>query len=818
MLKIRLHMIAAALSVAGAALPLGAQKVDYHKGDLIRVSSNYMNSASVYPSWMDDSVRFWYTSNSKADRKVTYLVDPRSASRKILFDNARLAAALSIAADTILDPSKLPGFKVVDNGAAIEITGGGGGFFFFFGGGGDPSPWRKKFWRCELASYKCSTLDSTEYVLKAQLKNGPSWASRSPDKKWDVFWYKHQLYVRPAEVSDAEARQKMDSVKRASKDTAKKDTTKKDAKKVRTDSAELPKGAIQLTTDGQRQFEYGVYERGLKDTIPSLKPSRPNIQWAPDSKKFVVQRTDNRNVRIFPIYSSTSDQPTDKSYYYATASDSVIPTTEHNVIDVIQRTNVKIDAPRSPDINFSPTPTWGRTSDHLFILNSTRAYKAITIFRVDGTNGKTTKLTRDSSAHWMDYGLVFNTFRVANDEDIFWLSERDGFSHIYRYGTDGKLKNQVDAGAFMTRSVVNVDTVKKQLYLSISGKEPSNPYFNQLYRVNFDGTDMTLLTPEAGAHQWTFAPKGPYIIDSYSRVDLPPVVVLRSQTDGKVIMELGRSDVDYLRTVGWTPPEVIKVKARDGVTDIYGLMYKPSNFDPSKSYPIIDHIYPGPFMGSTDVSYGFEGTGEPRGLAELGFIVVEIDHLGSPWRSTSFTQNYVNNMIDNGIPDHVAAIRQLAAQYSWIDINRVGIYGHSGGGYASTDAMFTFPDFYKVAVSGAGNHNPNTYGHFWAERYMGLYDKAKYEKSANFTYAKSLKGKLLLMHGDMDDNVHPANTLKVVDALIKANKNFDMIIFPDAGHGLPSYEVRKRWDYFVRYLMGGTPPEEYEMMKGPYGF
>jgi dipeptidyl aminopeptidase/acylaminoacyl peptidase len=370
----------------------------------------------------------------------------------------------------------------------------------------------------------------------------------------------------------------------------------------------------------------------------------------------------------------------------------------------------------------------------------------------------------------------------------------------------------------MTRTIEFVDTVKKQLYLSISGKEPANPYFTQLYRVNFDGSQMTLLSTEPGAHDFNFVPKAPYIVDSYSRVDLPPVVVLRSRDDGKVLMELGRSDSEYLRSIGWSPPEVIKVKGRDGVTDVYGLMYKPSNFDPNKKYPIIDHIYPGPFTGSTSVNYGFIGTGEPRGLAELGFIVVEIDHIGSPWRSTSFTQNYVNNMIDNGIPDHVAAIRQLAARYSWIDINRVGIYGHSGGGYASTDAMFTFPDFYKVAVSGAGNHHPNTYGHFWAERYLGLYDKAKYDKSANYTYAKNLKGKLLLMHGDMDDNVHPAATMKVVDALIKANKNFDMIIFPDAGHGLPSFEVRKRWDYFVKYLMGAEPPEEYEMMRGPYGF
>jgi dipeptidyl-peptidase 4 len=358
--------------------------------------------------------------------------------------------------------------------------------------------------------------------------------------------------------------------------------------------------------------------------------------------------------------------------------------------------------------------------------------------------------------------------------------------------------------------------VKKQVYFTAWGRDGTFPYYGRLFRVNFDGTGLTLLTPEEGNHSVQFVPKADVFIDTRSHVDQTPLITLRSATDGKVIMELQRGDVEYLRSLGWRPPEIIQIKARDGVTDLWGLMYKPSSFDPNKKYPILDHIYPGPQVGSVSWSSGMH-TGEEQALAELGFIVVEIDHLGTPRRSKAFHDYYFAKMGDNGIPDHIAGIRQLAARYCWMDINNVGIYGHSGGGFASTDAIFRYPDFYKVAVSGAGNHDPRTYAWYWAGRYQGKFDAAGYREAANRTHAANFKGKLLIMHGDLDNNVHPANTLGVVDALIKANKNFEMIIFPDAGHGFPDYSIRRRWDFFVRYLMGAEPPEEYEMMKPPGG-
>jgi dipeptidyl aminopeptidase/acylaminoacyl peptidase len=297
------------------------------------------------------------------------------------------------------------------------------------------------------------------------------------------------------------------------------------------------------------------------------------------------------------------------------------------------------------------------------------------------------------------------------------------------------------------------------------------------------------------------------------------VTVLRSVLDGRVIRTLEEADISQLEEIGWTPPRVFSVKARDGITDIYGVMFLPTDFDSTRTYPIIDHIYPGPQVGSVG-QWRWSTGGEERALAELGFVVVEIDHLGTPLRSKAFHDNYYGFFGDNGLPDHISGIQQLAARHGFIDIDRVGIYGHSGGGFASTDAMLRHPDFFKVAVSGAGNHDNRSYNIYWAEKYQGLLKKDSvsgkdnFEMSANQTMAANLKGRLLLMHGDMDDNVHPAMTIQVVNELIKANKDFDLIWAPDRAHGLNEpYFVRRRWDYFVQNLMGVMPPREYEIRR-----
>jgi dipeptidyl aminopeptidase/acylaminoacyl peptidase len=382
------------------------------------------------------------------------------------------------------------------------------------------------------------------------------------------------------------------------------------------------------------------------------------------------------------------------------------------------------------------------------------------------------------------------------------------------------LKNQITAGAWATGDLLHVDQAAKQLYFTARGREQGRLlYYAHLYRVNFDGSGLTLLTPEDANHRITFSPSGKYFVDTYSRIEAPPVTVLRSASDGKVIRTLEKAEISRLEEIGWEPGEVFTVKARDGVTDLYGVIYFPTNLDPSKKYPVLEYIYPGPQVGSVG-QWAFTIGGEYRALAELGFVVVLLDHLGTPLRSKAFHDNYYGNFIDNGLPDHIAGLKQLGARYPFMDLDRVGIWGHSGGGFASTDAVLRFPEFYKVAVSGAGNHDNRSYNIYWAEKYQGLLKRDSvrktdnFEASANKTYAKNLQGKLLLMHGDMDDNVHPAMTIQVVDELIKANKDFDLIIAPNRAHGLNEpYFIRRRWDYFVRHLLGVEPPANFEIQR-----
>jgi dipeptidyl aminopeptidase/acylaminoacyl peptidase len=332
-----------------------------------------------------------------------------------------------------------------------------------------------------------------------------------------------------------------------------------------------------------------------------------------------------------------------------------------------------------------------------------------------------------------------------------------------------------------------------------------------------DGKGQTLLTPEDADHDVTLAPSGKYFVDVSSRPDVPPVAVVRD-LNGKTIVELEKADVSRLTATGWKPPQPIVVKARDGQTDLYGLLYKPTDFDASKKYPIINHIYPGPQTGSVG-SRGFSAArGDAQALAELGFIVVEIDGMGTPWRSKKFHEAYYGDMGDNTLPDQVAAMTELAKRYEWIDLDRAGIYGHSGGGYATADAMFRYPDFFKVGISEAGNHDNRNYEDDWAEKWQGLLHRnadgtTNYDNQANELVAKNLRGHLLLAHGTTDNNVPPENTFLVVNELIKANKDFDLLMLPNRGHGFGNepYMVRRRWDYFVRYLMDAEPPKEYEM-------
>jgi dipeptidyl aminopeptidase/acylaminoacyl peptidase len=357
-----------------------------------------------------------------------------------------------------------------------------------------------------------------------------------------------------------------------------------------------------------------------------------------------------------------------------------------------------------------------------------------------------------------------------------------------------------------------VDEKKRELYFMADGLSKENPYYGRFCKIGFDGQHFSILTPEEGNHVVTLSPDGTCFIDTYSKPDVPGVTVLRN-LDGKLLNTLEKTDVSRLVATGWKPPMVFSVKAHDGTTDIYGLLWTPTHLDPNKKYPIVDYIYPGPQGGSVGGNWSFAASrGDNQALAELGFVVVAIEGTSNPWRSKSFHDMSYGNLAENTLPDQVTGIRQLAAKYSYIDTNRVGIWGHSGGGFATAGAMFRYPDFFKVGISESGNHENRNYEDDWGERYDGLVSNSDYAAQGNENLAKNLKGKLLLAHGLMDNNVPPENTLLVVESLERANKDYDLIVFPNSPHGYgpySSYMMRRRWDYFVKNLQGGTPPKEY---------
>ena len=413
-------------------------------------------------------------------------------------------------------------------------------------------------------------------------------------------------------------------------------------------------------------------------------------------------------------------------------------------------------------------------------------------------------------------------------EEFLWFSERDNWGHLYLFDLQsGKLMQQLTSGNWVVLEVQQLDEENGQVYFTGGNKEATDPYFSHLYRTSLDGSEPTLLTPEPANHVTRWSDSGAYFTDVYSTPADVPVAVIRNRS-GEVVMELERADISALLAAGWVAPEPFTVKARDQLTDLYGLLYKPSNFDETATYPVLNYLYPGPQAGSVGTRSFLASRRDKQALAELGFVVVEVDAMGTPRRSKSFHDVYYGDMGDNGLPDQIAAIQQLAANRSWMNLERVGIWGHSGGGFASTAGLLRYPDFYKVAVSSAGNHDNRNYEDDWGEKWQGLLEtysesgvnynsetdsgpRTNYDNQANQLQVENLQGKLLLAHGLLDDNVSPTNTLLMVQALIEAEKEFDLLLLPEARHGFANsrYFMKRRWDYFVEHLKGTEPPMDF---------
>jgi dipeptidyl aminopeptidase/acylaminoacyl peptidase len=463
---------------------------------------------------------------------------------------------------------------------------------------------------------------------------------------------------------------------------------------------------------------------------------------------------------------------------------------------------------------------WGPDGSKLAFVSTSRDHKREQLRQADPASGVVREVLEEKGETFLESGngRVSWKFLPASNE-VVWFSERDNWGQLYLHDLQtGREKHQITTGDGNVTQLLRVDEKNRVLYFTAVGREKGrDPYFRHFYRIGMDGKNLQLLTPADADHDVSLSPSGTFFVDSYSKPDVPPVTELRD-TDGRLIVTLEKADISRLVAAGWKPPVPVTVKARDGVTDLYGLMYTPTSLDPAKKYPIVNHIYPGPQTGSVGGRSFAASRGDAQSLAELGFIVVEIDGMGTPWRSKQFHQAYYGDMGDNTLADQVTAMKQLAERYPYIDLERAGIYGHSGGGYATADAMFRYPDFFKVGISEAGNHDNRVYEDDWAEKWQGLLQtradgSTNYDNQANQLVARNLKGKLLLAHGTMDSNVPPYNTLLVVDELIKANKDFDLLMLPNRNHGFGNepYMVRRRWDYFVRNLLGAEPPHEYQM-------
>jgi dipeptidyl-peptidase 4 len=593
-----------------------------------------------------------------------------------------------------------------------------------------------------------------------------------------------------------------------------------------------------LTTDGVKDFGYATDNPGWEHTNHAI------VAWSPDSTKIATFQQDQRGVGDMYLVRTQNGHPELESWKYAMAGDAVIATIQRVIIDIGTGKVVRLQIPPDPhrsspcydvqcgDDEFADVQ-WSADGSHLAFVSSSRDHKRAQLRVADAVTGAVRGILSEQATTFYESDISSTSHGAVNwrylpaTNEVIWFSQRDNWAHLYLYDLrTGKLKRQITTGDWNVVEVLRVDEKRRMLYLLGVGREKGrDPYFAHFYRVGFDGGNLRLLTPEDADHEISMSPSGEYFVDSYSRPDVSPVTVLRNR-DGKLIETLETADISRLVDTGWKPPVPFTVKARDGVTDLYGLMFKPTTFDATRKYPIVNWIYPGPQIGSVGSRHFAASRGDRQALAELGFIVVAIDGMGTSFRSKKFHDAYYDNMRDNTLPDQVAGMKQLGQRYPWIDLERAGIYGHSGGGYAAAAAMFSYPDFFKVGISESGNHDQLGYTDDWGEKFIGLLQRSpdgtsNYDNQDNESIAKNLKGHLLLAHGTMDDNVPPYQTLRLVDTLIKANKDFDLLLLPNQRHPYleeaGSYMTRRRWDYFVSHLLGAEPPHEYAMHAHPSG-
>jgi dipeptidyl-peptidase 4 len=771
---VRLRAVALLLPILGLT-PLAAQQPtrltaeDYARAErFLGPQTLPLVSGVAGPvSWLPDG-RLWYRTTTAAGAEFV-MVDPARRTRATAFDHARLAAALSAATGGQVDAARLPfgGFDLGRDGREITVT------------------IANRRWTCDVTAYACTTADTARAA--GAMQAAPPNSITSPDGRRAVFIRDFNLWAR--DLATGQDRQ--------------------------------------LTADGAEDFGYATNNAGW------TRSPTPLVAWSPDSRRVFTFQQDARGIGNMYLVTTNVGTPTLQRWRYPLPADTVPFRIHRVVIDVEAARVVRLQTPPDPQRstiydhiaigNRLLDAEWYPDGSHVAFVSTSRDAREVALRVANASTGEVRTLFTETSPTQFQSGWVavgrenWRVLPAANA--VLWWSQRDDWGHLYLYDLrSGVLQRQVTSGSWNVANVLHVDEQARNVYFTAVGREAGrHPYYQHLYRVGLNGRGLALLTREDANHNVSLAPDRRHFVDTYSTPTTPPVSVLR-RIDGTVVMELERADVSRLTATGWRPPTPIRVKARDGHTDVYGLMFTPTQLDSTRRYPIVNYIYPGPW-GSSVGSWSFSPAhSDHQALAELGFVVVAINGMGTELRSKRFLDQYYGDMGDNTLPDQIAGMRELAGRYAFIDIERAGIWGHSGGGFATASAMFRHPDFFKVGVSQAGNHDNRNYVDSWSERFQGLLRRTdtgdNYEVQANQLVAQNLRGRLLLAHGAMDDNVSPYNTYLVVDALIKANRDFDLILFPHQRHGFGvdnNYMMRRRWDYFVRHLMGAEPPPEYRI-------
>ena len=761
-------------------------------------------SQSVDAHWLKLSNRFWYVYETSAI-KNWYIVDPVTHSKKKIFDNDKLAAAITVIVKDPFDAQHLPiqNLKFTKDEKSIQF---------------DLLSTIDQVKKDRKDKKAADSLEKKTFYFIYNLQNGklaelkdyvkvkpkPIWASIAPDSSAVVFSKNFNLWW-------------MD---------------KANYKKAIKDENDSTIVEHQLTKEGVEFYSFGAGrsdddQNGDSDKAKNRKKRRPaGIVWSPDSKHFAMERVDERKVKDLWVINSIADpRPTLETYKYHLPGEKESPLNEMVLFDFANKTYKKLNTAlfkdedlgiwRAPqlaknrDDEFSPS-VWLGTDSKFYFYRTSRDLKRIDVCSVDIN---TDAVNVQAQERLNTYVEIATPGLINGGKELVEWSERDGWAHFYLYDDKGNMKNQITSGPFHCDDIVKIDEKARVLYFTASGREPGeNPYYTHLYRVNLDGSGLKLLNAGNFNHAASMNDAPSYFVDNYSRVNAGPKSALFDNS-GRKIMDLETADLSNLMAAGYKFPEPFKVKADDGRTDLYGVMYKPYDFNPNKKYPVIEYVYPGPQTEAVNFSFTSSMNYVDR-LAQLGFIVVSVGNRGgSPERSKWYHNYGYGNLRDYGLADKKAALEQLADRFPFIDITKVGITGHSGGGFMSCAAMLVYPDFFKVAVSESGNHDNSVYNRWWSEKHNGVKEVVTAKGDTTFQYtidknpdiAKNLKGNLMLSTGDIDNNVNPANTIRVINALIKANKRFEYVLLPGQRHAygdMTEYFFWRKADYFVQHLLG----------------